>query len=95
MDKEGSGASQQAATGALAVPVEPASSLAPSGFDPSRIPLRCTECRSEQMVERDEGDPPNAARAEMACPKCWDGDFDSPEFFDANGEWINPVEHVA
>lgn len=59
------------------------------------ILFRCPECRSEQMVERDEGDSPNAVRAEMSCPKCWDGDFDSPEFFDANGEWVNPVEHLA
>ena len=72
-----------------------ASRLAPSGFDPSRILLRCTECRSEQMVERDESDPPKAVRAEMACPECWDGDFDAPEFFDANGDWVNPVEHLS
>ncbi len=70
--------------------------LAPSGFDPSReILFRCPKCCADKFVEKLGEDPPGAWFAEMVCPRCDDGDFHSPTYFDADGNWINPVEHLA
>lgn len=67
----------------------------PDGASPSRILFRCPKCRKKQMVDRDDTDPPAARLASMVCPDCDDGDFNSPDYFDVGGKWINPVEHLA
>jgi len=57
--------------------------------------LECPYCRREVVVDRDATDPPAAVRAKLQCDRCSDGDFHSPEFFDGNGAWVNPVEHLS
>jgi hypothetical protein len=59
-----------------------------------QILFRCPRCHADQSVERDVTDPPTAWFADMVCPKCDDGDFHSPTYFDADGNWVNPVEHL-
>jgi hypothetical protein len=46
------------------------------------------------VVHREDTDPPTAVRATLQCDRCDDGDFHSPEFFDGDGKWVNPVEHL-
>lgn len=56
------------------------------------ITFECPDCKRRLLVDRDETDPPNAVRAVLQCDRCDDGDRHSPEFFDANGVWVNPDE---
>lgn len=90
-----SGMARPDGPGAIASGDGAASVSAHSGDAPSRILFRCPKCRKEQMVDRDNTDPPAARLASMVCPDCDDGDFHSPDYFEVTGKWINPVEHLA
>jgi hypothetical protein len=57
--------------------------------------LSCPDCGREAVVERDDTDPPDAVRASLQCNRCDDGDRHSPEFFDGEGKWVDPVAHLA
>lgn len=59
------------------------------------ILFRCPKCCRDETVPRDDTDPPTACFADMICPACDDGDFHSPTYFDADGNWVSPVEHLA
>lgn len=52
------------------------------------LTLRCPKCRKEISTERQDYDYPEAVRMEIICPKCDDGDFHEPFYFDANGKHI-------
>jgi hypothetical protein len=52
--------------------------------------LRCPKCLRKGSASRDETDPPNAVLAVIICPKCDKGDFNEPEYWDANNCWIDP-----
>ena len=58
------------------------------------IVLECPNCGRAMLIASDDTDPPEAVRAVLQCDRCDDGDRHSPEFFDAAGQWINPVEHI-
>lgn len=62
----------------------------------SCITFICPRCkRHNPEIRRIATDPPNAVCAVLVCNFCDDGDFHSPEFFDADGKWVHPVEHLA
>ena len=53
------------------------------------ILLRCTKCRREMTVDRQEDfDPPHAACVETICDRCDDGDFSETFHYDADGKHI-------
>ena len=56
-----------------------------------RINLYCRKCHRVGSAIREVGDPDGAVVANIQCPECVGGDFDSTEYFDANGE---PVPYV-
>jgi hypothetical protein len=59
-----------------------------------RLRLRCPKCPRKGEAARDETDPPNAVLAYIVCPDCDDGDRHSPEYWDANNHWVDPVAHL-
>ena len=67
--------------------------LRTSGFHqlkPGRIHLRCPSCGMKRSnVDRSEYDPATAVLLEAKCPECCGGDFDSPEYFDSNGCFVD------
>ena len=36
------------------------------------VQLYCPDCKRVKTVRRDKADPPEAARVELRCDKCWD-----------------------
>ena len=58
------------------------------------IVLECPDCGRATPVDRDNTDPPTAVKAVLQCDRCDDGDRHSPEYFDAAGKWVNPVDHL-
>ncbi len=61
----------------------------------SEITINCPDCGRTMSIERQPEDPPSAASMKMQCDRCSDGDWHSPEYFDAAGKWVNPVEHLS
>ena len=53
------------------------------------ITLECPKCHRKQRAIRDSLDPPKTVRVQIKCPKCDDGDFDSPRFFNAAGKELD------
>lgn len=49
------------------------------------VMLRCPKCDRTQRAPADETDPEGTATIRVICPKCDDGDFHEPHYFDANG----------
>lgn len=49
------------------------------------VKLKCPKCKRTLTVERQDLDPPKTALVEIQCPECNGGDFDTPIFFDAQG----------
>jgi hypothetical protein len=60
----------------------------------STITLKCPDCGRVLTVPRLQGDPPLATMAVLQCISCDDGDRHAPEYFNASGGWVNPVEHL-
>jgi hypothetical protein len=56
--------------------------------------LECPDCGRAICVARDDTDPPSAVRAVLQCNLCDDGDRHSPEFFDGEGSWVHPTQHL-
>lgn len=52
------------------------------------IELRCPKCKRTMMAERQPEDYPEAARIEVTCDRCDDGDFSETMYFDAAGKHI-------
>tara|TARA_R110002020_G_scaffold95937_9_gene230087 strand:- start:40052 stop:40294 length:243 start_codon:yes stop_codon:yes gene_type:complete len=56
------------------------------------IKIVCANCGREVDTPRCDTDPPNAVRLEgVWCPDCDNGGFDMPDFFDADGNWLEPT----
>lgn len=53
-----------------------------------KIKLRCPKCEKTTEVDRDPTDPQRAVLAEIQCPECVGGDFDSPIFFAGDGSEV-------
>lgn len=56
------------------------------------IILECPKCHRRQIVDRDESDPPRAARICIQCPSCDHGDRDTPSYFAADGSEVSWTE---
>src|SRR5574337_781965 len=52
------------------------------------LELRCPKCGKRKSTERRPEDYPEAVRMEIICPKCDDGDFHEPFYYDASGRHI-------
>lgn len=50
--------------------------------------LRCPKCGKKKSTAREPYDYPEAVRMEIICPKCDDGDFHEPFYYDARGRHI-------
>jgi len=50
--------------------------------------LRCPKCGKQKTTKRQPEDYPEAVRMEIVCPKCDDGDFHEPFYYDADGTHI-------
>lgn len=67
-----------------------------TGYDPAapkpprrpKVMLHCPKCGRKQKADMDKDDPPGTAVVQVQCPKCVGGDFDTPAYFDANGNEI-------
>ncbi|WP_395443619.1 hypothetical protein [Caulobacter sp. UC70_42] len=55
----------------------------------STIAFTCPKCLRRDNLTREKTDPVKAFSATLVCPDCDDGDFHSPEFFDADGRHID------
>jgi hypothetical protein len=53
-----------------------------------RLLLRCPKCGRSQDTDRQKHDYQEAVRLEIVCPKCDDGDFHEPFYYDAQGKHI-------
>ena len=60
----------------------------PVDVNVGRLLLRCPKCGRSQATDRQENDYPEAVRLEIVCPKCDDGDFHEPFYYDAQGKHI-------
>lgn len=54
-----------------------------------RIMLHCPGCGRKQRVKREDTDPIRAAVVQIRCERCNPGDFDTPHFFDADGQPVS------
>mgnify|MGYP000412740404 CR=1 FL=1 len=56
------------------------------------IKIICAGCGLEVDTPRCDTDPPKAVRLEgIWCPDCDNGGFDMPDFYDGNGNWMEPT----
>lgn len=56
---------------------------------PETIAFLCPICGRRDNLDRVDTDPAKAVSATLVCPNCDDGDFHSPEFFDAESRHLN------
>lgn len=54
------------------------------------IVLCCPKCDRTQRAPADEADPEGTTTIRIICPKCDDGDFHEPHYFDADGMELAP-----
>ena len=55
----------------------------------AKIKLRCPHCgRVMSECDREKHAPPNAVLLETGCPRCVEGGFDDPHYFDSDGKEI-------
>lgn len=59
------------------------------------IALECPKCNGRTLAIREPADPACAVRVQIMCPACNPGDFDSPVYFDAEGNEVPWHEGVA
>lgn len=50
------------------------------------IKIKCPKCGASRECERDPTDPEHTALVIVQCPECNGGDFDTPRYFDAEGD---------
>lgn len=55
----------------------------------STISFKCPKCERQDNLDRESTDPAKAVSATLVCPTCDDGDFHSPEFYDAEGRHLD------
>jgi len=56
---------------------------------PEMIEIHCTGCERSTKVPVDKSDPPGTVTANILCPECVVGDFDLPQYFDAEGNELD------
>lgn len=56
---------------------------------PETIVIHCTGCGRSTKVPVDKSDPPGTVTANILCPECVAGDFDLPQYFDAEGNELD------
>lgn len=52
------------------------------------LTLSCRKCGKTMQTPRSEHDYPEAVSMRLDCPDCWNGDFDEPDYFDADGNIV-------
>lgn len=66
----------------------------PTSVGEGQITFECPDCGRTLLVDREFNDPPGAAKARLQCDRCDDNDRHSPEYYDADGKWIDPMQHI-
>lgn len=55
----------------------------------NEIMLECPKCQRRMVASREASDPLEAAKVHIQCPKCNGGDFDTPHYYDADGNEVS------
>ena len=53
--------------------------------DVGKITVVCPKCSRRKGIERIDDDPSAAVEVHIQCPDCNPGDFDTPRYFDRDG----------